>query len=227
MVQIAPRSGNAGGGQTGEGSGDTERALERKREILEGASRVFRRNGLHASGMREIAAELGMHAGNLYYYFANKQELLAFCQEQALSRLSELTREIDAEELPADEALRRLIVGHLHCLNQATPGSLAHLEVEALDGEWRKILQIERDRYERWIRALVERGVEDGTFRPNEARITTRAILGALNWTVKWYQPGGGRGLDEIASEFAELHVRGLLADGQYFDSAENEDERS
>jgi hypothetical protein len=38
-------------------------------------------------------------------------------------------------------------------------------------------------------------------------------ILGALNWTVKWYQPGGRRSADSIGEEFADLLVRGLLAD--------------
>ena len=36
----------------------TGRAVERKRQILEGAARVFRRDGLHAAGMREIPAAL-------------------------------------------------------------------------------------------------------------------------------------------------------------------------
>ena len=34
------------------------KTLRRKRQILEAASRVFRRRGLHATGMRDIAAEL-------------------------------------------------------------------------------------------------------------------------------------------------------------------------
>jgi len=199
--------------QTQASRSDSERSLAKKREILEGASRVFRRNGLHASGMREIAAELDMHAGNLYYYFANKQELLAFCQHEALSELSELTRTIDERGLSADDAIRELITGHLHCLNEGTPGSLAHLEVEALDGAWRRKLQIERDAYEQWIRTQLQRGVDEGVFRPHDPRTVTRALLGALNWTVKWYQRGGARTLQEIGEEFAELHVRGLLSE--------------
>ena len=198
--------------QTAATAQDSEKTLAKKREILEAASRVFRENGLHASGMREIAAGLGMHAGNLYYYFANKQELLAFCQHEALSQLSELTREIDRRELPADEGLRELVHGHVQCLNEGTPGSLAHLEVEALDGEWRQLLQVERDAYERWIRALLQRGIDDGVFREHDPRTTARAILGALNWTVKWYRADGSRNLKEIGHEFAEIHVRGLLA---------------
>ena len=66
MVQISvPRDASA------DRSG-SDRSVERKRQILEAASRVFRRKGLHGTGMRDIATELGMHAGNLYYYFPNK-----------------------------------------------------------------------------------------------------------------------------------------------------------
>ena len=59
----------------------------RKRRILGAASRAFRKKGFHEAGMRDIAAACGMTVGNLYYYFKNKQELLAFCQEDAASRL--------------------------------------------------------------------------------------------------------------------------------------------
>ena len=45
---------------------DSPRTIERKREILRAASGLFRRKGLHAAGMRDIAAELGMAVGNLY-----------------------------------------------------------------------------------------------------------------------------------------------------------------
>ena len=83
---------------TTERSLETDRAAARKREILEAAGRAFRRRGLHACGMREIAAELGMHAGNLYYYFKSKQELLAFCQQDALAGLLELARDVRARE---------------------------------------------------------------------------------------------------------------------------------
>ena len=66
--------------------GATRADLTRRR-ILEAASRVFQRQGLAATGMRDIAAELGMHVGNLYYYFEDRRDLLAFCQETTLERL--------------------------------------------------------------------------------------------------------------------------------------------
>ncbi len=189
---------------------DTGRALERKRQILEGAARVFRRGGLHAAGMREIAGELDMHVGNLYYYFENKQELLAFCQEDALAGLLELADTVLAEPGTAIGKLERLIVGHIELLNEKTPGSLAHLEIEALDERWRERIQPGRDRYERVYRRLIRQGIAEGTLRDVDPHVATMAILGALNWTVKWFRAEGRRSAVEIGQEFATLLIQGL-----------------
>jgi AcrR family transcriptional regulator len=189
---------------------DTGKAVERKRQILEGAARVFRRGGLHAAGMREIAGELDMHVGNLYYYFENKQALLAFCQEDALAGLLELADAVLAGPGTAIAKLERLIIGHIELLNEKTPGSLAHLEIEALDESWRARIQPARDRYERVYRRLIQQGIADGTLREVDPHVATMAILGALNWTVKWFRTEGRRSAVEIGEEFAMLLIRGL-----------------
>ncbi len=194
------------------GPHETDRAVERKRQILEGAARVFRRSGLHAAGMREIAAELDMHVGNLYYYFENKQALLAFCQEDALGSLLELADRVTEGAGSASDKLERLIVGHIELLNETSPGSLAHLEVEALDDSWRSRIQPARDRYERVYRRLIRQGIEDGSLRATDPHVAAMALLGALNWTVKWFRSEGRRSAAEIGSEFAQLLIRGLAA---------------
>jgi AcrR family transcriptional regulator len=192
---------------------DTDKALEKKREILDAASRVFRRKGLHASGMREIAAELGMAVGNLYYYFRDKEALLAFVQESTLAGLLDLAARVRESDLTADARLSLLIEGHVVCLNEQTPGSLAHLEVEALGEPWRREIQARRDEYERIFREVIDEGIAAGVFRPTDSKVSALAILGAVNWTVKWFRPEGGKSAREIGRECAELLVRGLLAD--------------
>lgn len=201
MVQIATES-----------PATTLRAADRKREILAAASSVFRRKGLHATGMRDIAAELGMHVGNLYYYFKNKEELLAFCQEDALAGLRALVEEARSLDVGADQRLRHLIIGHVELLNETTPGSLAHLEVEALSHEWHERILKLRDEYERAIRQLVAEGTASGVFREADPGTAAMAILGALNWTVKWYRNDGKKSALEIGSEFADLLVGGLAS---------------
>jgi AcrR family transcriptional regulator len=182
----------------------------RRREILAAASRLFRSRGLHATGMREIAAELGMTAGNLYYYFPSKQDLLAFCQEDTLAQLLALAAEVESAGLPPDRALSRLLAGHVRVLNEHTPGSLAHLEVEEVPAERRPRLLALRRRYEAVFRRLIERGVELGVLRPVDPRLTTLALLGAVNWTVKWFDAAGPQRAGEVGDRFADLLLHGL-----------------
>ena len=194
--------------------GPDSKAHQKQLEILRAASRAFRLHGLHATGMREIAAESGMHVGNLYYYFRNKQELLAFCQDQTLRGLIELAHTVQRQASSPDEQLFRLIVGHVVHLNDEMPGSLAHLEVEALDEPWRQEIVARRDRYENLMREIIDEGIHAGAFRPLATSVAVKAILGAANWTVKWYLPTGDRTSRDIGREFATLLVRGLLAPG-------------
>ena len=199
MVQTAARA-----------EAETPRSTAQKQRILEAAGRVFRRRGLHDAGMREIAAELGMHAGNLYYYFRNKAELLAFCQEQTLDRLLETAEGIRASSKPYDIQLAQLIEAHVDQLNRTTPASLAHLEVEALEKPWRCRIQRRRDDYEAVYRELIESGARCHLFRPVDPQVAAMAILGAVNWTVKWYRSGGAKDAATIGREFADLMVAGL-----------------
>jgi AcrR family transcriptional regulator len=189
-----------------------EKTQERKLEILAAASKVFRAKGLYAAGMRDIAAELGMAVGNLYYYFRDKEDLLAFVQESTLTALLSLADRVKALEVSADQRLFLQTAGHVVLLNEGTPGSLAHLDVEALGDEHRRPIQARRDEYERSFRRLLDEGIAAGVFRPQDAKVAALAILGAANWTVKWFRPSGAKSARDIARETAELLVRGVLS---------------
>ena len=185
-------------------------AEARRREILAAASRLFRAKGLQGAGMREIAAELGMTAGNLYYYFPSKQELLAYCQEATLDELLAGAERIVASTGSAAERLRKLVVAHVVCLNETYPGSLAHLEVEALASDRRQELQTKRRLYEQTIAGLIEDGVRARQLTAHEPQMAALALLGALNWTVKWYSPAGEKSAAQVGAAFADLFVEGL-----------------
>ena len=213
MVQAASRP--AQQSAESESRSESPRVLARKREILRAAAAVFRRQGLHATGMRDIAAAAGMAVGNLYYYFADKQALLAFCQEDALAGLLDLATRVRGESLPADQRLWLLVVGHMLRLHEATPGAIAHLDVDGLAPDARAEVLAQRDAYEETFREVVRQGAEEGLFRRVDPKLAALTLLGALNWTAQWYRPGGGKTARELGEEMADLLVRGLLADGK------------
>lgn len=195
-------------------SAATPRVRERKREILRAASALFRRQGLPATGMRDIAAAAGMAVGNLYYYFRDKQEILAFCQEDALEGLLELVSRVRALPIPADQKLYLLMVGHVARLHEGTPGSIAHLDVNALAPAARQAVLARRDAYEGAYRQLLRQGQEAGLFRTLDPRLAAATILGALNWTAQWFRPDGGKSWRELGHEMADQLLRGVLAAG-------------
>ncbi|MCF1598620.1 TetR/AcrR family transcriptional regulator [Streptomyces muensis] len=62
---------------------------ERRTEIAEALIRVAGRRGLHAVGMRDVAAEAGVSLRLVQYYFQTKEKLLLFGLEQLAERFGE------------------------------------------------------------------------------------------------------------------------------------------
>ena len=179
-----------------------QRNEARRTDILRAAARVFRRRGIAAAGMREIAEEAGLSPGNLYHYFSGKDEILLFCQERTLERMQAA---VDAARGTAAERLRCVLRVHVHCMLDELEGATAHLDVEALPKKLRAPMIEKRDAYERAVRAIVAEAMPRG-----DAALVTRAMLGAANWTARWYRPDGTQGAEEIAETLSDYLVKGL-----------------
>jgi AcrR family transcriptional regulator len=188
------------------------RYLARRLEILRAAGKQFRVTGFAETGMRDIAAAADLSPANLYNYFQGKHEILFFCQDVSLDRLLAALEKARRLRAGAAEKLRLVIVSHLRCVLDEVEGSAAHLLTSALPPRLQRSLVVKRDRYEEGVRQLIVAGTRTGEFVPCDPALAARAVLGALNWSVRWFNPDGAMTAAEIAEGFADYLIRGLLS---------------
>jgi TetR/AcrR family transcriptional regulator len=188
------------------------RYLARRLEILRAAGKQFRVSGFAETGMRDIAAAADLSPANLYNYFKGKHEILFFCQDVTLDRLIAALEKARRSRASVAEKLRVLIVSHLRCVLDEIEGSAAHLLTTALPPRLQRALVVKRDRYEEGVRQLIVAGTRTGEFVPCDPALAARAVLGSLNWSVRWFNPDGALTAAEIAEGFADYLIRGLLA---------------
>jgi AcrR family transcriptional regulator len=94
---------------------------QRRREILEAATRLFREGGFSTTPVPAIAREAGVAAGTVYIYFPSKEAILSALKEDyeagLLDRFSDIAQQVLAEEdasgdiVSYQEVVERLIDG--------------------------------------------------------------------------------------------------------------------
>lgn len=186
----------------------------RRLEILRAAGRIFRQRGYAQAGMRDIAAAAEISSGNLYHYFRGKHEILYFCQDRTLDTMLQALASTRGSGGSALERLRQVLTAHVFTILDDVEGTAAHLEVDALPADLRTTIICKRDRYESGLRRLIGEVIHEERLPQRDPRIITRAMLGALNWTVRWYRPQGPASVKMVARELTDFLMGGLTASG-------------
>jgi AcrR family transcriptional regulator len=77
------------------GAVGTGGAVDKREAILRAARRVFAERGYHATGISDIARELGAGHGTFYRYFKNKEDIARSVVSRALQQVSEALADED------------------------------------------------------------------------------------------------------------------------------------
>jgi AcrR family transcriptional regulator len=182
----------------------------RRLEILKSAAAAFRRRGYHGASVEEIARALKMTKGSLYYHFRDKEEILYVLHDWSVDLLLEKLGEVEEEGAAPDVKLRRLIQAFVHMIIDELHGTALTMDLQALSpARLRKVIA-KRDRFDRGLRRIVQEGMDQGAFAAGDAKLAAFAVLGAVNWITRWYDPRGPKGSAEIGRAMADLVIEGL-----------------
>ena len=153
-----------------------------------------------------------MTKGNLYYYFRNKEEILFACHDYSLDMLLALMAEVQAEPSPPDDKLRRLMLAFIHMILDELQGTALTLDLQALSPPLLKRVIAKRDRFDHGMREIIQQGIDQGLFTPGDPKMIGFAMMGAVNWITKWFDPAGPMTSEQIGEAFADYLVGGLTS---------------
>ncbi|MCG8589632.1 MAG: TetR/AcrR family transcriptional regulator [Proteobacteria bacterium] len=180
-----------------------------RNRILDAAAATFRARGYAGTTLGAIANAAGTKAGSLYYHFASKEalveEVLNRGVEGASTRVRRALKALPGNAAPL-ERLSAAVEAHLSAVLEADDYASANIRIlgQVPEAIRRRHLARQR-RYGRYWRALLEAAQAAGDIRSDlDLSLLRMQMLGALNWSVEWYRPGGSTPR-EIAGQFLRV----------------------
>lgn len=183
--------------------------------ILDIAAAMILERGYDATSLRQLADEVGMKAGSLYYHFASKDELLTAILERGIVVMHDAFDEAERSHADADpyERLNAHVRAHLSALFEHGPYTAAHVVTfRTAPSSVRDALVPARDAYEaRWTELLTELQASGAMRNDIGANVTRLALMGAMNSSVEWFDTDRGT-IDTFAEAIARQFWTGVAA---------------
>lgn len=184
-------------------------ASPRRKELTRLAAQLFVQEGFDRTTVRMLAQEMGIKSGSLFHHFRDKQEILAAVIEEGTENALVIAKEaLSRCDSSASSRLHAMARAHLETLlTDRNAHVVALYEWRRLDSEARAHLGHLRDAYESLWEEVIDEALAAGLVH-GDRFLVSRFVMGALNWTVRWYDPDGTRTPDELADELVVMITR-------------------
>jgi TetR/AcrR family transcriptional regulator, cholesterol catabolism regulator len=183
----------------------------RREELLAVACRVFAEKGFDGAALQDIADEFGVLKGSLFHYIQSKDDLLYEIIESVYTGAQAAVWSNAVQEGPAVERLRRVVTAYVEYISRHLDEVTVWLhDFKALPEQQRESIRRYEERDRRQLLDLIRQAQREGGIRPDvDPGLASLALLGAMNWVHRWFQP---RRLSarEIGDSFADYFLEGL-----------------
>ncbi|PVH30317.1 TetR/AcrR family transcriptional regulator [Pararhodobacter oceanensis] len=177
--------------------------------LREVALRLFARDGYAAVSMRQIAAEVGVQAGALYLYTADKQSLLFDLMKSHMDAVLAAWAESAAPEGDAKLRLEHFARFHIRFhAARADAVFIAYMEMRNLTPENFAVLEDLRKRYERELEAILQAGQAEGTLNVPDTKLAAMALIAMLTGVNTWFREGGRLSRDRVEDIYVDMVLK-------------------
>lgn len=186
--------------------------LSRKEQVIRKAAELFKEKGYAAASMRDLAQLLGIEAASLYSHIKSKEEILRnLCFDMA-SEFRKSLEEVEKQDLPASEKLRRGIIGHIQVMAKDLTASAVFMnEHRHLSQPYLRDFLLLRINYINRFKSIIEQGARSGEFKKTiDKKLAVMTLFSSLNWMPMWYDPSGIIEPIELGKQLSDMLVNGL-----------------
>lgn len=201
-------------GQPQERQGKGRKRAARRDLLLEEAARRINAQGAGAIVLNDIAEQVGLSRNTLYYYVADRADLVFRCYLRACEATADdlaLAHELGAD--PVDR-IRRFVAAEL---DFERPTQAVLTDVDYLPEPQRGMIREQQGRNLAALQGLIADGVADGAFRACDSEIAAQTLLGLLSWarlSAGWLDYRDDRAARRRAvAAIADLFLNGFAAD--------------
>ncbi|GGA19312.1 TetR/AcrR family transcriptional regulator [Psychrobacillus lasiicapitis] len=188
----------------------SEKKLQKKKqEIILSAVKIVNQKGYQGATMEEIAAELLMTKGSLYYYFKNKEDLLFQCHEMVLGQAINELQDYFQEDLSNEQKLRKMIANHIrYMIEEKETFNMIIKPDQTFSKDYLHPILRKRNEYAASFDEVIQKGVEEGEFTIKEPKMARMILLGSMNWIQQWYRLDGDKSIEELQAIYADYLLK-------------------
>ena len=187
---------------------------EKRKLIIDAATKVFSQKGYHKTRMEEIAALAGIGKGTIYEYFTSKIQLFQAMIEQGFGVYYNKLNVEEVQSLPFDEWLRVITEAHARfCLDNIELAKVLFMEKAEPDMELLQWAIDTRTEKLNAMREMLEKRMERKEIRLTDPQLLVYIIQASM---TSFYMPIliEGREIDPayFARRYADIMMNGLKA---------------
>jgi AcrR family transcriptional regulator len=180
--------------------------------ILEAGVACMARHGYHGTSVRDIAAEAGISAANLYNHFGSKHDVLLTITDRALDLLLHATEEafFAAGRDPA-QRLSAIVGAHVRIhLSHPREALVCHSERRSLNTEARRLEKAKREIQQNTFDRVIVDGVGRGVFTTAYPAEAARWIVTACSAVATWFDSAGPLSGAEMVHRHQQLALNAV-----------------
>jgi AcrR family transcriptional regulator len=183
-----------------------------RENILAAAVHLFAEYGYHAAPLRDIARIAGIQAASIYHHYPNKQSLLVEIME---THMHLLVHSIEQIVQTGDDPLQRLhaaIASHIRLhTSYKDEFFIIDTEIRALEDENRSYIISLRKKYEALVQDIIRDGMQRGTFRQSDVKVSSYAIIAMCTEVATWFRSDGRLTVQQVIAIYSQMITEGLL----------------